>query len=383
MYFCAVMKVRRNIIPNLKKWFFKGKALIIIGARQVGKTTMISNLIKSYNQPYLILNGEEPAVKLMFVNISKENFATIVGNNKILFIDEAQQIKNIGLCLKIMVDNFKDIQIIVSGSSALEIADEIFEPMTGRFIQFNLHPLSFVEVYNKNNFVQAQKKLHWHLVYGLYPDTLNFEADAKVYLMSIANAYLYKDVLTWLDIRKPALLEKLMQLLAYQIGSEVSVHELALKLNTKSETVENYLTLLEKAFVIYRLSSYVTNQRKEVTKMKKVYFWDLGIRNALINNFNPIDARMDVGALWENFLITERLKFLSYNNELYKAFFWRSLQQQEVDYIEKGVDSLHAYEMKWTTNANVKITKAFSNSYPEAITSGITPNNYWPFVNGE
>jgi uncharacterized protein len=274
-----------------------------------------------------------------------------------------------------LFDNLKGVQFIASASSALEIADEIFEPLTGRHFVFHLYPLSIEEVYTNKSFLKFTENLNWHLVYGMYSDVLNNKTHAKKYLKSIANQYLYKDVLAWKDIRKPDLLNKLLQLLAHQIGCEVSLHELVTLLKLKSETVDNYIDLLEKSFILFRLKSYATNERKEVTKMRKIYFYDLGIRNAIINNFSPVELRNDLGALWENFVVMEIIKANEYAQKDFNYFFWRTLQQQEVDLIVQDELQILAFEMKW--GGKGKITKAFSNSYPEAKTEIITPDNFF------
>jgi uncharacterized protein len=370
----------RNLNKVLEKWLFRKKVLVITGARQVGKSTMLQNMLEKSAKPYLYINAEEPANKKLFENLSVVKLQDLFGANEIIVIDEAQQIENIGLCLKLMADNFKSKQIIATGSSALEIADKVFEPLTGRHFLFHLYPLSLSEIYNNNQRLKLYENLNWHLVYGMYPDTVNHRQDAAKYIKSLTGQYLYKDVLIWKDIRKPDLLDKLLQLLAYQMGSEVSMQELAVSLKVKSETVETYIDLLEKSFVVYRLKSHSTNDRKEVTKMKKIYFWDNGIRNAIIDNFRPIEQRDDVGALWENFIISERLKTNHYKEKSIRSKFWRSLQQQEVDYVEIEDGQVSAYEMKWNTNKKGRITKAFTNLYPNSKTEIITPENFVDFV---
>ena len=362
-------------IQTVNNWLFKQKVLILIGARQVGKSTMLKKLLQDSRLRFLMINGEEFHIKKLFEEPTLEKLRQVVGDNKIVLIDEAQQIKNIGLCLKLMIDNIPNVQFIASGSSALEIADEIFEPLTGRHFTFHLYPLSVEEIYGKNNYLSFIATINWHLVYGFYPDVLNNKTHAKKYLSSIATQYLYKDVLAWKDIRKPELLYKLLQLLAYQIGSEVSVSELANTLKVNAATIESYLDLLEKSFVIFRLKSYVTNDRKEVTKMRKIYFYDIGIRNAIINNFNPIELRNDAGQLWENFVIMEIIKKNEYAQQDMKYFFWRSLQQQEVDFIVQNEQKITAYEMKFGNRG--KITKAFTNAYPTAAAEIINPDNFY------
>jgi predicted AAA+ superfamily ATPase len=366
---------QRLQIQTLTQWLFKDKVLVLIGARQVGKSTLLKAMLEELPYPFLNLNGEESHIKKLFEDPTVEKLRQIVGDNKIVLIDEAQQIKNIGLCLKMLFDNLKDVQFIASGSSALEIADEIFEPLTGRHFVFHLYPLSVQEIYTQKGFLKFTENLNWHLVYGMYPDVLNNRNHAKKYLKSIANQYLYKDVLAWKDIRKPDLLNKLLQLLAHQIGCEISLNELATQLKVKSETVDNYIDLLEKSFVLFRLKSYSTNDRKEVTKMRKIYFYDLGIRNAIIDNFSPIELRNDVGALWENFVVMEIIKANEYAQNDFNYYFWRTLQQQEVDFIVQDEQQITAFEMKWGNKG--RITKAFTNSYPDAKTEIINPANFF------
>lgn len=369
--------IPRSLEQNIQKWLFKEKIIILTGARQVGKTTLLKKIIDKLNTKSLFLNGDDSITKKLFEAPSVTNFRNLIGNSRLLFIDEAQRIENIGICLKLIYDNFSNVQTLVSGSSALEIADKIFEPLTGRHFLYHLYPFTMNELYS-NNFLKFTENLNWHLVYGCYPDVVNHQFDAKKYLKSIANSYLYKDVLSWKDIRKPELLDKLLQLIALQLGSEVSVNELANQLKVKSETVESYLDLLEKSFVIFRLKSYATNERKEVTKMKKIYFWDVGIRNAIIDNFKPIEARTDIGALFENFVIADRIKTNQYNENDIKPYFWRSLQKQEVDYVEYFENKLSGFEIKW--NPKNKITKSFQNLYPDSTANIIHPNNLYNFL---
>lgn len=367
----------RLLEKNIQKWMFKRKAILITGARQVGKTTLINDFLNKQPYPILKLNGDDAITKRLFEVPSTSKFSQLIGNNKILFIDEAQQIENIGLCLKIIFDNLPEVQIIATGSLALDIADKVFEPLTGRHFLYHLYPFSMSELY-AGNLLKFTENLNWHLVYGCYPDVVTHPNDAKKYLKSIANQYLYKDVLAWKDIRKPELLDKLLQLLAHQIGNDVSTNELANQLKVKSETVESYLDLLEKSFVIFRLKSYVTNERKEVTKMKKIYFWDVGIRNAIIDNFNTIEVRMDRGVLFENFVIADRMKKNHYLENDIKSYFWRSFQKQEIDYIEWDNGKLFGNEIKW--NPNKKMTKSFENMYPNSVNQIIHPDNVFSYL---
>jgi len=372
------MEYSRILLNSLKKWYFKGKVLVITGARQVGKTTMLSSLHTDQSS-VLWLNADLTNVRNQLTDPTLTDLADLIGTKKFVVIDEIQRIENPGLLLKLMVDNFKQTQFIATGSSALEISEKIFEPLTGRHLLFHLYPFSLAEIYaDKSNF-ELEQELPFHLIYGSYPTISQNRDDAEILLKNLTSQYLYKDVLVWKDIRKPELLEKLLQLLAHQICSEVSIHELALNLRVKSETVENYIDLLEKSFVVYRLKSYSTNARKEVTKMQKILFWDNGIRNAIIDDFRPLSNRNDVGNLWENFIIGERMKMINWTERSIKSFFWRDLQQSEVDYIEIEKNKLAGYEIKWNTLKKHKISRAFTNSYPDAKTQVITPSNLKPF----
>jgi len=373
------MEYQRLLEKSLKKLLFKGKAIVIIGARQVGKTTMLRNLIGNMENT-LWLNADENIVRDRLTDASLNTLKNIVGNYKIIVIDEIQRIKNAGLLLKILVDNFKNIQFIATGSSALEIADTIFEPLTGRQFLFHLYPFSISELYDTQSPFEIEQELQFHLVYGNYPEVSIKRDLAEEILRNLSQQYLYKDVLVWKDIRKPELLDKLLKLLAYQIGSEVSIHELANQLHVKSETVENYIDLLEKSYVIYRLKSYATNKRKEVSKMSKILFWDNGIRNAIIDDFSDLASRNDQGQLFENFIISERQKMNAWVRPSVQAYFWRSYNQSEVDYIEYYKQQLAAFEIKWNAKKKHKITKSFTNLYPNASTEILTPENFVNFI---
>lgn len=373
----------RFLSTTLQNWLFKQKILVITGARQVGKTTLLETMMDSLPNNTLYMNADEPATKNLFSDLSFGKLQSILGNNEVIVIDEAQQIENIGLCLKLMADRFKDKQIVVTGSSALEIANKVFEPLTGRHLLFHLYPLSLLEIYQEHEHKQLFEHLPRHLVYGMYPDAINHPMEAEKLIKSLAGQYLYKDVLAWKDIRKPELLHKLLQLLAHQMTHEVSMQELAVQLKVKSETVETYLDLLEKSFVVFRLRSHSTNDRKEVSKMKKIYFWDNGIRNALIDQFSPLELRNDTGALWENFAVTERMKLNHYFERNVQSKFWRSKQQQEVDYVEVEKGQLKGFEMKFGVHQKARITKAFTNLYPEAETQLVHPDNFLQFLGRE
>ena len=370
--------IKRHAQSQLVKWIGRRKVIILTGARQVGKTTLFTTMFGE-KQGLLWLNADETHVRERLQILSVENFKGIIGKNTWVVIDEIQRIPNAGLMLKLLIDNFKDVQFLATGSSALDIAETIFEPLTGRHLLFHLHSLMLAEMYNNLSAFEIEQKIPFHLIYGCYPDVYNNPSDAATLLKNLANQYLYKDVLVWKDIRKPQLLDKLLQLLAHQIGSEVSIAELANQLKVKSETVESYIDLLEKSFVVYRMPAFSNNPRKEISKMHKIFFWDNGIRNAIIDNFDDTSIRTDAGKLWENFIITERMKWLAWNNPSTKSYFWRNYNQSEVDYLEVNKKQITAYEMKWNTAKKHKLTAAFTNTYPEAQTEIITPINFASF----
>lgn len=362
----------------LNNWLGKQKVIVLTGARQVGKTTLFQNMFQQKEQ-LIWLNADETSTRERLQVLTVENIKSIIGNNKWVVIDEIQRIPNAGLLLKLMIDNFKNVQFLATGSSALDISETIFEPLTGRHLLFHLHPLMITEMYGSKTPFEIEQKLPFHLVFGCYPDVYNYPNDAEVLLKNLANQYLYKDILVWKDIRKPQLIDKLLKLLAHQIGSEVSISELANQLNVKSETIENYIDLLEKSFVIFRLAAFSNNPRKEVSKMSKIYFWDNGIRNAVIDDFDSIATRNDIGKLWENFAISERIKYLNWKNPNAKSFFWRNYNQSEVDYVEVDKKTITAFVIKWNSKKRHKVTNAFTNTYPNANTKVITPINFNEF----
>lgn len=364
--------IQRIAKEHLEKWLGKRKVIVLTGARQVGKTTLFQTMFEN-KEDLLWLNADETPTREKLQILSVENLKYVIGKSKWVVIDEIQRIPNAGLLLKLLIDNFKDVQFLATGSSALDIAETIFEPLTGRHILFHLHPLMFSEMYAKLTPFEVEQKLPFHLVHGCYPDAYNYPVDAETLLKNLANQYLYKDILVWKDIRKPQLLDKLLKLLAYQIGSEVSVAELANQLKVKSETVESYIDLLEKSFVVFRLPAFSNNPRKEISKMSKIFFWDNGIRNAVIDNFDALSMRNDGGKLWENFAISERMKWLAWNNLQTKSYFWRNYNQSEVDYVELYKKQISAYEIKWNTTKKHKVSTAFTNAYPSANTKIITP----------
>ena len=371
--------VKRFLSSALTTYFGKKKAIILTGARQVGKTTLLQDFF-SDEKKLIWLNADDQSVRERLKNLSVEALKGLVGNNEVLVIDEVQRVENAGLLLKLLVDNFKDLQIFATGSSSIDISNTIFEPLTGRQFLFHLYPFSFTEMYADMTSFQMEQKLPFHLIYGCYPDVFNNQGDAEIILRNLSGQYLYQDVLVWKDIRKPAFLDSLLRLLAYQVGSQVSYHELANSLKIKSETVETYIDILEKAFVVFRLPAFSKNPRKEVTKSNKIFFWDNGIRNAVIDDYRPLSQRDDAGLLWENFAISERLKIHAHLNRRTRSFFWRNYNGSEVNYIEEKHGKVSAFEMKWNPKKGSQVSRAFTNKYQYATTAVIGPQNIIEFL---
>ncbi len=373
--------ITRSLIALLKKKLADNKALILLGPRQVGKTTLLNELTKETDK-VLWCNGDETDVREQFSKPTSARLKKIIGNNKILVIDEAQRIENIGICLKLITDNIKGVKVIATGSSAFELANKTNEPLTGRKWEYTLFPLSFSEMAAHTSVVDERRLLEHRMIYGYYPEVINNPGSEKEILKQLSDSYLYKDILTWERIQKPDRLEKLVQALAFQTGNQVSYNELGQMAGLDNETVEHYIQLLEKAYVVFRLSPFSRNLRNELKKSRKIYFYDNGIRNALINSFNPLGLRNDKGALWENFIISERMKHCAYNQIYSNRFFWRNHAQNEIDYIEERDGQLHAYEFKWkiAKGKKSKFPKIFLKTYKPAICKIITSDNYTEFI---
>ena len=356
---------------------FKQKAIILLGARQVGKTTLLKKIMQEQENKVLYLNCDEPQTVLALTNRNLKELQMLIGTNKFIVIDEAQKVDNIGLTLKIIVDNMPDVQIIATGSSAFELRNRLNEPLTGRKYEYQMFPISTSEIYNTSGYIDIQRLLEPRLIYGSYPDILNQSDDTQMLLRTLTDSYLYKDILATENLRKPDILDKLLRALAYQIGSEVSYNELAQIVGSDSKTVEKYIELLEKCFIIFRLNGLNRNLRNELKKAKKIYFYDNGIRNAVIQQFAPLEMRDDVGALWENFFISERIKRNHYQQHYCNIYFWRTQSQQEIDYIEERDGMMSVFEMKWNTKkAKTTIPESFLKAYPIKETTIITPDNY-------
>jgi predicted AAA+ superfamily ATPase len=369
--------IKRELYTTLISKFNKGKAIVILGPRQVGKTTLIKSCLEG--KDFLFLNGDDPEIRALLENVGVSKLQAIIGKNRIIFIDEAQRIKDIGLIAKMITDQFTDVQLLISGSSALEISHSTQEPLTGRKFEFQLFPISWEEFENHVGYVEASAQLEERLIYGMYPDVLNHRSEAREVLKQLTSSYLYKDVLSLTGIKKPDLLDKLLKALALQLGSEVSYNELSNMLQIDKATVSKYIDLLEKTFIVFRLNSFSRNQRNEIKNNRKIYFYDNGIRNMIINNLNPLDLRADKGALWENFLIAERIKLQQYNQVYTNNYFWRTVQKQEIDFVEDSNGKLTAFEFKWKSKGSAKIPKAFLREY-DASGTLIDRDNFREFV---
>lgn len=372
---------KRDLQSVIQERCFQGKAIILLGARQVGKTTLLKKIIQEQHVDALYLNCDEPQTISALTNCNLKELQMIVGANKFVVIDEAQKVVNIGLTLKLIVDNMPDVQVVATGSSAFELRNCLNEPLTGRKFEYQMFPISSNEIYQSLGYIDLKGALETRLIYGSYPDILNHANDARELLRMLTDSYLYKDILATDNLRKPDVLDKLLRALAFQVGCEVSYNELAQIVGTDSKTVERYIELLEKCYIIFRLHGLSRNLRNELKKAKKIYFYDNGVRNAVIQQFAPLDIRNDAGALWENFFISERIKHNHYQQNYCNTFFWRTKSQLEIDYIEEQNGQMTAFEMKWNPKkANASIPESFLNSYDVKETVVITPDNYLDYL---
>lgn len=369
--------IKRGQIELIRKKIGKGKAIVVVGPRQTGKTTLVQSLLKG--KEYLFLDGDDPAVRERLVNASTEQIKSVLGAHDLVFIDEAQRFHNMGITAKIITDQFKDVQLILSGSSAFDINESVSESLTGRTWPFMLYPITWQEFESHVGLIKAESQLPQRLVYGMYPDVFNHPGEEEDILTNLTGGYMYKDILAHSGIRKSELLDKLVRALALQVGQEVSYNEVAQLIGTDKNTVAKYVELLEKAFIIHRLTPFSRNIRNEIKRNQKIYFWDNGIRNAVIGNWDPPSMRTDLGALWENFLISERKKHLSYSKSWARSYFWRTTQQQEVDYVEEKGDKLQAWEFKWSPTVKVKTPKTFVRAY-DIEAAGVNRENFREFL---
>lgn len=374
--------IERLIAKQIERMLALKKTVVIYGARQVGKSSLLQ-MMWGGNPDVLWLNGEDAQTRTLLENFNIERLRAILFGRKTMIIDEAQNILNIGLQLKRIKDSMPDVQVIATGSSSFDLANKINEPMTGRKIEIKMFPLCHQELVNHFGTFEADKQLEHRLVFGNYPEVVCSQGMERELLANLSSSYLYKDILTWEQIKKSERLTKLLQALALQIGSQVSYTELGQICGLDNKTVERYIALLEQAFIIFRLPSFARNIRNELKFSKKIYFYDLGIRNALIGNFSALDVRNDVGQLWENYLISERVKACSYNGFYGRHYFWRNHQQAEIDLIEEVDGRISAYEFKWNAKRQANVPTAFTRNYPNATVSVITRENYYNFLTTE
>ncbi len=368
--------INRELGNTIRKYLFKGKVIILYGQRQTGKTTLINNILKHLKKKSSILSGDDYDTIELFDRPNATKMKPIIGDADIIVIDEAQQIPDIGRALKIIYDNYKKVQIIATGSSSFDIANILNEPLTGRKLEFNLYPLSFEEMSKHNGFLNEKRLLEHRLIFGYYPDVVNNMGMERKILESLAQSYLYKDILKIGGIKKPVLLDKIMRALALQLGSEVNYNELSNLVGADKNTIERYIDLLEKSFVIFKLPAFNKNVRNEIKKGRKIYFYDNGIRNAIIKNYSPIKNRNDKGALWENFVISERKKYLNNKDISREMYFWRTTQQQEVDLIEIEDDKLDVYEIKYNTAKKASLSKTFTKAYKVNSFRVVSPEDF-------
>jgi predicted AAA+ superfamily ATPase len=376
------MFVHRMMTRDIRSHFFKGKAILIIGPRQAGKTTWVKQLAKEIPEAdVLMLNGDDADVRARLSSTTAAALKLIIGTRKLLIIDEAQRIPGIGLTLKIIVDQLADTQVIATGSSAFDLLNATDEALTGRKYLYHLLPFAYRELVDHFSFLEESRNLSSRLIHGSYPEIVTHPAEAEKHIRLITSSYLYKDVLAVDSLRRHALIEKLLRALALQCGSEVSYHEVAQLLKADPKTIEKYIGVLEQAYILFTLPAFARNLRNEIKKSRKVFFYDCGIRNAILGNFLPLEARTDVGVLWENYCQAERQKLILMQDiPSTRAYFWRTTDQREIDYVEENPGGLFAFEFKWNAARKTTIPKSFKTHYPEAHTQTITPDNVHDFL---
>jgi uncharacterized protein len=372
--------IHRKIEKRVAQKLRKGKAILVFGARQVGKTTLIKTIVQQDSHPYKWLNGDEADVREMLTNTTSTKLKSFFGQVKTVVIDEAQRIENIGLTLKLITDELPEIQVIATGSSTFELANKINEPLTGRKYEFRLYPFSFSELVQSSSLLEEMRLLEDRLIYGSYPEIVVRAEESRQLLTLLTDSYLFKDVLNYEGIKKPSILIKLLMALALQVGNEVSYLELAQTVGIDKNTVEKYIDILEQIFIIFRVNGFNRSVRTELKKSKKIYFYDNGVLNAILGNFLPLSKRSNVGALWENYVISERKKKNAYDEFYGQHYFWRTNQQQEIDYIEEIDGAFKAFEIKWNPNAKARFPKSFLDAYNVSSTEIIHPKNYYDYL---
>ncbi len=376
------MIIKRTIQNSIEINLFKGKVIVIYGARRVGKTTLVKQILDNYSDGKYI-NCDLLQYKAALETTNSELLGDFIGNTSLLLLDEAQNIKNIGKVLKILADTFQGVQVIATGSSSFELSNKLSEPLTGRSRFYHLYPFSLEELRQSYSLIELDAKISNILRFGLYPEVFGrSEEEATEELQNIASTYLFKDVLQLDNLKRSDLIFKLLKALALQLGNEISYNELARLLGENVHTIKRYIEILEQAFIVFRLPSFSQNLRKELGKRNKIYFNDVGIRNAIINNFSPIDSRNDVGALWENFCIVERIKNDHFHRVFKNYYFWRTYNQKEIDLIEEYNGKLEAFEFKWTPKKIIKPPNDFISAYPDATFTVIDNKTYIDFISG-
>jgi len=372
--------IHRILEDKISGLLGNGKAIIIMGARQVGKSTLLESVFRQQSD-VLWMSGDDVDVQELFSEMTSTRLKALLGNSKTLIIDEAQRIPDIGLRLKLITDQIKDVQVVATGSSSFLLASKVNESLMGRKREFRMFPLSFGEMAAHASLLEELRLMPHRMVYGYYPEVVSNPGNESVILKELADSFLYKDILAIEGINKPDKLVRLLKALAFQIGSQVSYNEVGQLVGLDSKTVERYVDILEKSYIIFRLGTFSRNLRNELKQSRKIYFWDLGVRNAIIGNLAQVENRADIGALWENFVIAERMKHISYNDSLAQCWFWRTQQQKEIDYLEEEDGVLRAYEFKWNDRkAEIRIPDAFAKAYPEARFQVITPKNIDTFL---
>lgn len=384
-YFCQRKQINdvmihRTLENKLRQLLGSPKAIIVMGARQVGKSTLLHTLFDSLDD-VIWMNGDDPDVQELFNQMTSTRLKAIIGNKRYLVIDEAQRIQDVGMKLKLVTDQLPGVQAIATGSSSFELASKVNEPLTGRKREFRMFPLTFSEMVAHTNLLEEMRMIPHRMVFGYYPEVVCNQGNEHIVLKELTNSYLYRDILSLDGIGKPEKLSKLLQALAYQIGNQVSYNEIGKLIGLDSKTVERYIDILEKSYIIFRLGSFSRNLRNELKSSRKIFFWDLGIRNAVIGNLSQVESRTDVGALWENYCIAERVKRLYYNDSISLSWFWRTQQQKEIDYLEDENGQIHAYEFKWNAHkSTTKCPTAFSAAYPSASYQVVTPQSIEEFL---
>lgn len=381
-YFKLMNQIERSVTGLIKENLKPNKVVVLLGARRTGKSFLVKKILSATDENYLLLDGDDFTTQNLMQPRTVENFKSLLGSTRFLIIDEAQQLPDLGKSLKLMIDHIPELKILITGSSAFDIMNKTGEPLTGRKTTILLFPFSQAEYATQENIVETTGRLNERLILGSYPELLHLnDRNQKIaYLKELVSSYLLKDILAFEGIRNADKIIHLLKLIAFQIGKEVSLHELGGQLGLHKNTVEKYLDLLSKTFILFSINAFSKNLRNEISKSKRWFFYDNGIRNIIIENMNDIALRNDVGELWENYIFSERIKYQHYRQMLGSNYFWRTYQQQEIDWIEERDGKLFAYEMKWNPDKKVKIPNQWKTTYPDSDFEIITPKNYLHWI---